>query len=153
MKLFQIEEPDGTPLESDGPGAAVGIELSAAEGAAVAVAVGGNAELLPGADGAARLAASGLEDADALAALLLRLRERAEKALARPVTHAVVALAAPGERAFQATGAAAASAGLVLLRLMGSSEAAARAPGARPADAPVLGAAIQAEDDAAPLAR
>ncbi|MGO8918160.1 MAG: Hsp70 family protein [Stellaceae bacterium] len=153
MKLFQIEEPDGTPLESDGPGAAVGIELSAASGAAVAVALGGNAELLPGADGAARVAASGLEDEQAVAALLLLLRERAEKALARPVTHAVVALAAPSARARQATSAAAAAAGLVLLRLVGSSEAAARAPGARPADAPVLGAAIQAEDDAAPLAR
>jgi hypothetical protein len=153
MKLFQIEEPDGSPLESDGPGAAVGIELSAAAGAAVAVAVGGNAELLPGADGAGRLAAAGLEDEQAVAALLLALRERAEKALARPVTHAVVALASPGERAREATGAAAAAAGLVLLRLVGSSEAAARAPGARPADAAVLGAAIQAEDDAAPRAR
>ncbi len=99
MKLFQIEEPDGTPLQSDGPGAAVGIELSAASGAAVAVAVGGNAELLPGADGATRLQAAALEDEAAVAALLLRLRERAEKALARPVTHAVVALAQPARRA------------------------------------------------------
>jgi Hsp70 protein len=153
MKLFQIEEPDGTPLESDGPGAAVGIELSAVAGSAVAIAVGGNAELLPGADGTARIAASGLEDAQAVAALLLLLRERAEKALARPVTHAVVALAVPGERARAATSAAAAAAGLVVLRLVESREAAMRAPGALAADAAVLGAAIQAEDDAAPLVR
>jgi Ethanolamine utilization protein EutJ (predicted chaperonin) len=153
MKLFQIEEPDGTPLASDGPGVAVGIELSAASGAAVAVAVGGNAELLPGADGAARLAATALEDEGAVAALLLRLRERAEKTLARPVTHAVVALAEPGARARAATAAAAPAAGLVLLKVMGSSEAASRATGAQAADAPVLGAAIQAEDEAAQLAR
>ena len=153
MKLFQIEEPDGSPLTGDGPGAAVGIELSAAAGAAVAVAVGGNAELLPGADGAARLPAPGLEDEGAVAALLLRLRERAEKALARPVTHAVVALAAPGARSRAAAAAAAPAAGLMLLAVVESSAAALRAPGARPSDAAVLGAAIQAEEDAAPPAR
>ena len=87
MKLFQIEEPDGSPLAGDGPGVAVGIELSAAKGAAVAVAVGGNAEMLSGADGSARLAG-----AEPAAVLLLALRERAEKALARPVTHAVIVL-------------------------------------------------------------
>ncbi len=85
MKLFQIEEPEGPPLDSSGPGAAVGIATDAKAGA-VAIAVGGNAEILPGADGA-RL----LEDSD-LAALLLGLRARAEKQLARPVTHAVVAI-------------------------------------------------------------
>ncbi len=69
MKLFQIEEPDGSPLEPDGPGMAVGIELSPAKGAAVAVAVGGNAELLAGADGATRLALPDLRDAAALATL------------------------------------------------------------------------------------
>jgi Ethanolamine utilization protein EutJ (predicted chaperonin) len=153
MKLFQIEEPDGTPLESEGPGAAVGIELSPGKGAAVAVAVGGNAELLPGADGDRRIAAGALEDGATLVALLLRLRERAEKALARPVTHAVVAMESGGARARQAVSDAAPAAGLVLLRLVDSSAAAARAPGAAVADAPVLGAAIQAEDDAASLPR
>jgi hypothetical protein len=152
MKLFQIEEPDGSPLLSEGPGVAVGIELAPA-GAAVAVAVGGNAELLPGADGERRLPAVAFEDADAVAALLLRLRERAEKALARLVTHAVVALAAMSARSRAAAEAAAPAAGLVLLRIVQSSEAASRAPRTPPADAPVLGAAIQAEDDAAPLAR
>jgi hypothetical protein len=91
MKLFQIEEPDGAP-PGDAPGIALGIELSSAKGAAVAVSVGGNAELLADADGARRLAAPRLGDEAALTALLLLLRERAEKTLARPATHAVVAL-------------------------------------------------------------
>ena len=152
MKLFQIEEPDGTPLDSDGPGAAVGIELSPAKGAAVAVAAGGNAELIPGADGTARISATGLDDATALGALLLQLRERAEKALARPVTHAVVALDADGAVRAALTGAAAA-AGLTLLRVIRAEEAAALARAGTAADAPALGAAIQAEDDAALLLR
>jgi len=151
MKLFQIEEPDGTPLDSDGPGAAVGIELSPASGAAVAVAVGGNAELLPGADGSARLAMASLADAAALTQVLLQLRERAEKALARPVTHAVLALPETSAQVGAVASAAAAAAGLEVLRLLAAADAAKRAPGAR--DAAVLGAAIQAEDDAAPLAR
>src|SRR5260370_11192935 len=91
MKLFQIEEPDGSPLEPEGPGMAVGIELSPAKGAAVAVAVGGNAELLARADGASRLAPPDLRDAAALGALMLALRERAGEALAGAGTHAGVA--------------------------------------------------------------
>jgi hypothetical protein len=152
MKLFQIEEPEGSPLESDGPGVAIGIELSHEKGAAVAVAVGGNAELLNGRDGAGRLPMARLDDGAALSALLLQLRERAEKALARPVTHAVVALDAP-ETARAALTAAAEGAGLTLLRLIETGAAAALAKGAAALDAPALGAAIQAEDDAAPLAR
>ncbi len=148
MKLFQIEEPEGSPLEAEGPGVAVGIELSAAKGAAVAVSVGGNAELLPGADGARRLAVSEAHDA---AALLLSLRERAEKALARPVTHAVIAAGKLGAEAQRALGEAAQAAGLALLRLLDAGAAAALARGARPEDAAVLGAAIQAEDDMALL--
>jgi hypothetical protein len=153
MKLFQIEEPDGSPLEPDGPGMAVGIELSPAKGAAVAVAVGGNAELLTDADGAARAALPDLRDATALGALLLALRERAEKALARPVTHAVVASDALDDAARQAFDAAMKTAGVVLLRVVDGAAAAALAPGAKPADAPVLGAAIQAEEDANSAAR
>src|SRR6185437_2994474 len=153
MKLFQIEEPDGSPRESDEPGIAVGIELSAEKGAAVAVAIGGNAELLPGADGERRIAAGKPEDKEAMRALLLRLRERAEKALARPVTHAVVALGATSEAVRHAVADAAPEAGLTLLRVVAAKEAAARAVGAAAADAALLGAAIQAEDDAAPLAR
>jgi len=153
MKLFQIEEPDGSPLEPDGPGMAVGIELSPAKGAAVAVAVGGNAELLAGADGATRLALPDLRDAAALATLMLALRERAEKALARPVTHAVVASDALDDAARRALEAAAQAAGIALLRVVAAGTAAALAPGAKAADAPALGAAIQAEQDATGLAR
>jgi Hsp70 protein len=153
MKLFQIEEPEGTPLGGDGPGAAVGIELSTA-GAAVAVAVGGNAEILRGADGAPRLPmaclrlGNGAWDQSALGRLLLSLRERAEKALARPVTHAVIALATPDDDARAALAAAAQDAGIGLLRVMDIAAAAALGRGAA-ADGAVLGAAVQAEDDAA----
>ena len=148
MKLFQIEEPDGSPPDPDEPGVAVGIELSPDKGAAVAVAVGGNAELLPGADGATRVALPALDDAAALGALMLALRERAEKALARPVTHAVVASDALDDAARRALDAAAQSAGIALLRVIAASAAAALAPGVKAADAPALGAAIQAEEDA-----
>jgi hypothetical protein len=154
MKLFQIEEPDGSPLEAEGTGAAIGIELSAAKGAAVAAAIGGNAEILRGAGGAERFPVVALgDDAAALGPLLRALRERAEKALARPVTHAVVALEPPlyaGREA--ALASAAAEAGLILLRLIESDAAAILAPGAAAADAAALGAAIQAEDDASRLA-
>jgi hypothetical protein len=153
MKLFQIEEPDGSPLEPDGPGVAVGIELSPAKGAAVAVAVGGNAELLPGADGATRVVLPALGDAAALGALMLALRERAEKALARPVTHAVVASDALDDAARRALDLAAQAAGIALLRVIAVSAAAALAPGVKAADAPALGAAIQAEEDANGVAR
>jgi hypothetical protein len=157
MKLFQIEEPEGTPLVSDGPGAAVGIELSPSAGAAVAIAIGGNAEILPGADGTLRLPLAGARrsdgawDVQALGKLLLSLRMRAEKTLARPVTHAVIALASPDDAARGALGAAAQLAELGLLRVMDGAAAAALAKSAG-ADAVVLGAAIQAEDDAAALA-
>ena len=41
MKLFQIEEPDGSPLDAgDGPGAAVGIDIAAGGVGRVAVALG-----------------------------------------------------------------------------------------------------------------
>ena len=153
MKLFQIEEPDGSPLEAEGPGVAVGIELSLRKGAAVAVAVGGNAELLPARDGTARLALLAPREAAVLGALLLALRARAEKALARPVTHAVVASDVLDAAARQALEAAAQSAGLVLLRVVAPAETAALAKAATAADAPVLGAAIQAEEDATGFAR
>jgi hypothetical protein len=148
MKLFQIEEPDGSPGEAEGPGAAVGIEIHRDRGAAVAVAVGGNAELLRGADGEARLALAPPGD-DELTTLFLRLRERAEKALARPVTHAVVVSDGRDESGLRQ---GAAAAGLELLRLIDAKHAAALAPEGG-ADAAVMGAAIQAEDDAAPFFR
>lgn len=135
MKLFQIEEPEGAPLESDGPGAAVGIDLGPAS-AAVAIALGGNAEILPGADGGRRLPCGDLTPT------LLALRSRAEKQIARPVTHAVIA--ADGESA--AIEAAARGAGLTILRLIKRAEAARL--GGSGEDAAALGAALRAEEDA-----
>jgi len=132
MKLFQIEEPDGAPAESDGPGAAVGIDLAGG----VAIALGGNAELLRGRDGAGWGAAQ-----DAAATLAL-LKQRAEQALMRPVTHAVIAADAPAD----ALERAAAGLGLAVLRLIPRAQAAALARGALPAEAAALGAAILAED-------
>jgi hypothetical protein len=155
MKLFQIEEPDGAIGEAEGPGAAVGIDIDARSGGAVAVALGGNAEILPGDDGARRLEAAGAIHADgrfdetALVALLLGLRARAERQLARPVTHAVIA-ARTGDDAVLAR--AAAAAGLGLLRLIERDAAARRAGTAAPMDAAALGAALEAEDLAPPPA-
>ena len=45
MKLFQIEEPDGSPVDTDAPGVAIGIDIGGTH-AEVAVAVGGNAVVL-----------------------------------------------------------------------------------------------------------
>jgi hypothetical protein len=140
VKLFQIEEPEGSDVPLEGPGAAVGIALVPGMGI-VALAVGGNAEIL-GRDGA-----PASDEAAALTTLLRALRGRAEKMLARPVTHAVIAR--DGESA--ALRHAAEAAGLAVLRLMATAEAAKLVPGAAAADAPALGAAIAAEDEAARL--
>jgi len=78
-----------------------------------------------------------------LASLLLGLRSRAEKQLARPVTHAVIA-ADLAERA--AIEAAAAAAGIAILRLVDRVTAAGLARDAAPEEAPALGAAIAAEE-------
>jgi hypothetical protein len=134
-KLFQIEEPDGSPLDPTGPGAAVGIGVQKAGRVlhgAVAFAVGGNAEILPSGDGERVL-----ESGD-LAELLLGLRSRAEKQLARPVTHAVVMLP-PIEEGPLAL--AIEAAGLLLLDSVD--------PGTKPAEAAALEAAALAEDLAA----
>jgi hypothetical protein len=137
MKLFQIEEPDGTPLESDGPGVAVGIDFSTDGIGRIAISVGGNAEILPDADGARTLAAApGTE-------LFLALRGRAEKQLARPVTHAVIATDKTDRAAIEA---AAGAAGLTILRVITRREAAALATGAPRDEAAALGAAMAAED-------
>ncbi len=85
---------------------------------------------------------------ETLADLLLGLRARAEKQLARPVTHAVIAC--DDDRA--AVERAAAEAGLALLRLMRRREAAALAKGAAADEAAALGAAQAAEDLAPPAA-
>jgi hypothetical protein len=133
MKLFQIEEPEGSAMDAaEGPGAAVGIDLAGA----VAFAVGGNAEILRGREGG---------EGDLPAALAERLgalKARAERSLARPVTLAVIA----AEVADAALPAAAEAAGLTVLRLMRRADAAALATGASPQDAAALGAAIAAEE-------
>ena len=91
MKLFQIEEPDGGPADPSAPGAAVGID-AAGEVAEVAVSVGGNAVLLADREGFERALA--VPDAEAAPAewqeLFELMRARAERALSRPVTHAVI---------------------------------------------------------------
>ena len=124
----------------------------------VAVAVGGNAEILPARDGApgpetsALRGAGGEFDTAAVAAALLGLRGRAERALARPVTHAVIAVAAPLDAAARTliTSAAAAS-GLEVTRVLTAAEATGFGVGA--ANAVVRGAAIAAEDDVNLIAR
>jgi hypothetical protein len=127
-KLFQIEEPDGSSLDPSGAGAAVGIALGRDSGA-VAIAVGGNPELLPDADGAPLLAGTDLAE------LLKGLRSRAEKQLARPVTHAVIALR-PIEEGPLAK--AALEAGLAVLEQIDL--------GTKPVERAALEAAILAED-------
>ena len=130
MKVFQIEEPEGPPHESDGPGAAIGIALARGAGAgAVAFAVGGNAEILPGAEGAPLL------HEEDLAALLIGLRSRAEKQLARPVTHAVIAAPSIDDGLLAA---AALEAGLAVLDNLNS--------GTAPLEVAALEAARRAED-------
>ena len=149
--LFQIEEPDGSPIgEPEGPGAAIGIDLAAPHGA-VAIAIGGNAEILVARDGAEGPETAGLRDAAGVflpkptVVALLALRGRAERALARPVTHAVIAVAAPLDPAArQSLTEAAAASELVVTRILTSAEAIALASGVASA---VHGAAIAAEDD------
>ncbi len=137
MKLFQIEEPEGGPIDAAGPGAAVGIEIAPGGIGRVAVAIGGNGEILPDADGERALQAQDMAD------LLLGLRSRAEKQLARPVTHAVIAVDRAARAAVEA---AAAPSGLTVLRVLGRAAAAQLAKGAAAEEAVVLGAAVAAED-------
>ncbi len=128
IKLFQIEEPDGVADAEDGFGMAVGIELSRTRGAAVAASIGGNAELIvrPEPGGIAVM----LTEA-ALGDLLRDLRSLAERAVARPVTHAVIRLDG-FDLADHAVLSAAAKADLALLGIR--------------RDGDVLDAAIDAED-------
>jgi hypothetical protein len=153
--LFQIEEPDGSPIgEPDGPGVAVGIDLAAPYGA-VAVAVGGNAETLEARDGQPGPATASLRDPTgrfdpvATAAALLALRGRAERALGRPVTHAAIVVSEPLDASVRnALSEVALASGLVTTRVLLAEEAACAGGGT-----PVHGAAIAAEDDAAAAAR
>ncbi|HXC27585.1 MAG TPA: hypothetical protein VNV38_06485 [Stellaceae bacterium] len=95
MKLFQIEEPDGSPADPDAPGAAIGIDASGGL-AVVAVSVGGNAVTLADRESFERDLPVPGPDAPLTAwqALFEGARLRAERALGRPVTHAVLVFAA-----------------------------------------------------------
>jgi hypothetical protein len=137
MKLFQIEEPGGRPIDADAPGVAVGIDIAPGGVGRIAIAVGGNAEILPDGDGSRTLTLAPHRE------LLLALRSRAEKQLARPVTHAVIA-ADKVEVGSVEEGAIAA--GITLLGFIPRGDAARLARGAPADEAPVLGAAMRAED-------
>jgi hypothetical protein len=142
VKLFQIEEPEGGPTDPDAPGAAIGIDASGAV-AEIAVSVGGNAVVLGDREGFEQVLTVPPMDGPVAAWLELfeGARLRAERALARPVTHAVVVVAAttPGGLTAANIAAAAEQAGLDVLRL-----AAATALGTE--TAPALAAAMLAED-------
>jgi hypothetical protein len=139
VRLFQIEEPEGGPSDPEAPGAAIGIDASSVV-AEVAMAVGGNAVILADGDGFERAlpvpvpGAARAEWRD----LFEGARLRAERALSRPVTHAVVAVAAPPDPAGKvALLAAAEEAGLAVLHIAATHEVGA---------APALAAAILAEE-------
>ncbi len=140
MKLFQIEEPDGGTGASDAPGAAIAID---AGGAAVEVAfsVCGNAVVLEDREGFERVVA--VPDAAAAKTrwqeLFEAARTRAERALARPVSHAVLVLAAAADVDRAMLRGAADAAGLELLRIVQRAELSGGASAA-------VSAAILAED-------
>jgi hypothetical protein len=141
MKLFQIEEPDGSPVDPEAPGVAIGIDISGAQ-AEVAVAVGGNADLLADREGfaldlAVPAPAASAED---WRDLFEGARLRGERAIAQPVKHAVLALTSAPDAALTARlQTAGEAAGLTLLRLVARSEIGSE-------KTPALAAAILAED-------
>jgi hypothetical protein len=141
MKLFQIEEPDGGPADPNEAGAAIGIDAGGYR-AEVAFSIGGNAVILddrPGFEQALSVPAAQAEAA-MWQGLLEGARMRAERALARPVTHAVVVIAAtPNADVAGKLRQAAARAGLEVLRLAERGELSA-------GPTPALAAAILAED-------
>lgn len=138
MKLFQIEEPDGSPSDPDAPGAAIGIDASG-KLAQVAFAVGGNVVILADREGFERdLPVPGPEGD--WQALFEGAKLRAERSLGRPATHAVMALTAAPDRVLAARLIAASeAAGVELMRTVAVSEL-------RPGDAAAEAAAIMAED-------
>jgi hypothetical protein len=124
VKLFQIEEPEGGPADTNAPGAAIGIDATGAE-AEVAVSVGGNAVVLADREGFERAlpVPAGAAAKAEWHGLLEAAKVRAERALARPVTHAVVVLAELLEAGIAARLRDAASeAGLEILRVLTKSE-------------------------------
>jgi hypothetical protein len=141
VKLFQIEEPDGGPADPNAAGATIGIDASAVT-VEVAVSVGGNAVILADREGFAQVVpvpelAAGKSEWQQM---FESARVRAERALARPVTHVVVALRrTPDADTENKLRDAAQGAGLEVLRLGAAAELAA-------ASIPVLAAAMLAED-------
>ncbi|MGH7116405.1 MAG: hypothetical protein ACREE9_18160 [Stellaceae bacterium] len=141
MKLFQIEEPEGGPTDPDLPGMAIGIDLGGAI-ALVAVSVGGNPVVLADREGFEQDLAVPAPEAglDHWEELLVGARLRAERALARPATHAVIVVASAADSATaECLSEAAGRAGLGVLRLVAAADL-------QPGAAPVLAAALLAED-------
>jgi hypothetical protein len=141
VKLFQIEEPDGGPADLSAPGAAIGIDVAGAE-VEVAFAIGGNAIVLADREGFERiLTVPDPTTGDAQwQELFEAARIRAERALARPVSHAVVVLGALADADLSdKLREASEAAGLKVLRLIRRTE-----PSAGASEA--LTAAILAED-------
>jgi hypothetical protein len=141
MKLFQIEEPDGSPTDPDMPGAAIGIDAGG-DLAEVAFAIGGNAVTLADREGFEHALPVPSPDAPLTdwQALFEGAKLRAERTLARPVTHAVLVFPAALDPALAAELITASeAAGIELLRIVTASELEA---GLAPAEA----AAIIAED-------
>jgi hypothetical protein len=143
VKLFQIEEPDGSPSDPDAPGAAVGIDATGASGE-VAFAVGGNAVALEDREGFAvelpvPVLAAGAAAKD-WEIFFEGARLRAERALGRPVTHAVIVMgAAVDPISLEWMTGAAEAVGLSLLDAMSWKAVGTGEP-------PVFAAAIRAED-------
>ncbi|HUC09963.1 MAG TPA: hypothetical protein VL985_06005 [Stellaceae bacterium] len=141
MKLFQIEEPEGGPLDPDASGAAIGIDASGAV-AEIAVSVGGNAVVLADREGFEQvLSVPPRDDVAGWQELFERARLRAERALARPATHAVIVLApaVSGDAGTATIATAADRAGMSVLRLVAATDLPSEA-------AAPLAAAMLAED-------
>jgi hypothetical protein len=141
VKLFQIEEPEGGPTDPRAPGAAIGID-AAGTVAEVAMSVGGNAAVLTDREGFEQaLTVPAFDGAIAeWRELFEGARLRAERALARPVTHAVIVFAElPDAAPRRVVAAAAEQAELTILRVAAVADLASSATS-------VLAAAILAED-------
>jgi hypothetical protein len=144
VKLFQIEEPDGGPVDSATGGAAIGVDASGAV-VEVAFSVGGNALVLADREGFEDVlrVPSGAAEQTEWQAVFEAARIRAERALARPVTHAVFVLAdAPDAETTSRIRNAAEGSGLQVLRITAAAEL--------PDPAKALAAAMLAEDLAPP---
>jgi hypothetical protein len=124
VKLFQIEEPAGGPPDPSAPGAAISIDASRLQ-IEVAFSVGGNAVILTDREGFERtLPVPGMEAGELeWEQVIEAARIRAERALASPVTHAVIVIpGAANARVADRLRRAAEQAGLVVLRLVATAD-------------------------------